>query len=105
LRDVLRRAGGATSSGGLVLLPASGGDDWLPPFSASAAMPVKPWNSRPTWVSGRTATNLSIEMVAVTCCGRSGLSLRSVTSPTRMPLNSTEAPVRKPDTEPSNCTR
>ena len=54
-------------------------------------------------MSARTATDLSIEIGGDHLLRTlAGLSLRPVTSPTRMPLNSTEAPVRRPDTEPSN---
>ena len=61
--------GGAVSIGGLSLAPTSTGSDGVPPLSDSEAMPVRPWNSRPISVSERTATDLSTEMVAITCFG------------------------------------
>ena len=85
--------------------PVNGGDDVLPPFKAIEAMPVTPAYSRPTWVSGRTATALSIATVAITCRGRCGSSVKALTSPTRIPLNNTVPPLCKPDTEPSNDKR
>ena len=61
--------GGAVSAGGLALLAASAGSPALPPLSATEAMPVRPWNSRPISVSGRIATVLSTATVAITCFG------------------------------------
>ena len=74
----------------------------MPPSSAITGTPVKPWNSRPTLVSARTGVVEATEIVALTRRGLSGARPRSVTSPTRMPLNSTPAPINNPGTEPSN---
>jgi len=76
----------------------------IPPSSAITGTPVKPWNSRPTLVSDRTGVGEATEIVALTRRGLSGARPRSVTSPTRMPLNSTAAPTKSPGTEPSNWT-
>jgi hypothetical protein len=45
------------------------------------------------------------ETVAVISRGFCGLSCKSATSPTRMPLNRTAAPTSKPDTVCSKRTR
>ena len=76
----------------------------MPPSSAITGTPVRPWNSRPTLVSARTGVVEATEIVALTRRGLSGARPRSVTSPTRMPLNSTAAPTSSPGTEPSNWT-
>ena len=76
----------------------------VPPSSAITGTPVRPWNSSPTLVSGRTGAAEATEIVALTRRGSSGASPISVTSPTRMPLNSTAAPTNSPGTEPSNWT-
>ena len=74
----------------------------VPPSSAITGTPVKPWNSSPTLVSERTGVVEATEIVASTRRGLSGARPRSVTSPTRIPLNSTAAPTSSPGTEPSN---
>jgi hypothetical protein len=86
-------------------LAAASGDFETPPVSAITGDPVRPWKSMVTAVSARTGALRSMEIVACTWRGLSGLSCRPDTSPTRMPLNSTVPPVRRPDTEPSNSTR
>ena len=91
----------ATMRGGL---PPSGfrsGDVGVPPTSATDAMPVSPASSSPALVSVRTGVALAIEISATTLRGSSVSSRTTLTSPTRMPLNSTALPGRSPDTEPS----
>ncbi len=85
-------------------LAASGGEEASTPFSDTEAMPVRPLNSSVTRVSERIGVALSMDKSAATWAG-SLVSSRVVTSPTRMPLNSTGAPTRKPVTEPSKITR
>ena len=59
------------------------------PMSAICATPVRPWYSRRARVSVRIGVLPSTWMIATTRRGSSGSRLISVTSPTRMPLNST----------------
>ena len=68
----------------------------MPPSSAITGTPVRPWNSRPTLVSARTGVVEATEIVALTRRGLSGASPSSVTSPTRMPLNSTRGADQEP---------
>ena len=68
-----------------------------------AAIPVRPWNSRPTWVSLRTGVLPSIMVSATTRRGLSSFS--DTTSPTRMPAKFTLPPLRRPEAEPSKITR
>src|SRR5680860_1069896 len=96
-----------TLTGGTSTTPpsaASGVVD-VPPVSVTATPPVRPCCSTLTRVSSRIGVFLTTEMVAITCCGASGLRATPVTSPMRMPLNSTAEPMRRPDTELSNRTR
>ena len=83
---------------------ATAGEEAAAPRNDTEAMPVRPAYSSVTTVSERTGVDGTIEMTAATS---DGFSVRriSVTSPTRMPLNKTGPPTRKPDTEPSNTTR
>ncbi len=76
-----------------------------PPRRASAAIPVRPCESRLTSVSARIGVSILTEMVASACFGSLGSSDRSVTSPTRMPLKVTDAPERNPPIGPWNTTR
>ena len=75
-----------------------------PPRSASTEMPVSPWESSVTSVSERTGVVVSTEMVATEFFGSFGSSDSAVTSPTRMPLNVTDAPGRRPPIGPWNMT-
>ena len=59
----------------------------------------------PAFVSALTGVVRSTLTVARTSSGRSALNCRRVTSPTRIPLNRTAEPSRKPETEPSKRTR
>ena len=68
-----------------------------------AAMPVSPWNSRPTCVSLLTGVLPSIMASATTRRGWSSFS--DTTSPTRMPEKLTLPPLRSPEAEPSKITR
>ena len=76
----------------------------MPPSSVTTGTPVSPWKSSPTLLSARTGVVEATDIVALTKRGLSGASPSWVTSPTRMPLNSTPAPTRRPGTGPWNCT-
>ena len=59
---------------------------------------------KPTWQQATALVSLS------TCGAMTGFAFAhgtvdEMTSPTRMPLNSTDAPVRRPETELSNTMR
>ncbi len=83
---------------------ATAGEEAVAPFSDTEAMPVRPACSSVTIVSERIGVDGVTETTAATS---DGLSVRriSVTSPTRMPLNRTGPPTRRPDTEPSKTIR
>jgi len=66
---------------------------------------VRPWKSTVTAVSSRTGAERSTAIVTMTSLGASAFKAMSVTSPTRMPLNSTLEPCRRPETELSNRMR
>ena len=55
-------------------------------------------------VSACTGVPVATAIVASTCRGLSATKPRLVTSPTRIPLNSTAAPTSSPETDPSNWT-
>ena len=93
-------SGAAINMGGEPPSPGASGVPALPPLSVTAAPPVSPCVSRPTWVSLLMGVLGSTPMVAITWSGASAESERLVTSPTRMPLNNTAEPISRPDTEP-----
>jgi hypothetical protein len=97
--------GSAAMTAGCVFEAASMDAPESPPRSEITGTPVRPWNSSPARVSVRTGVVIATATVAVTSRGLSGLSSSPVTSPTRMPLKSTAAPVSSPDTLFSKRTR
>ena len=84
---------------------AGGGAEAVPPVRAISGTPVRPPKTRPTLVSARIGVSVATAIVTSTPAGSSGTSFRSVTSPTRMPLNCTGAPRRSPETDCSKRTR
>jgi len=87
------------------LVQVASGEAASPPMSVTAAAPVSPCDSMPTSVSARTGVPRSTPIVASARSGCSGSRPRSVTSPTRMPLNSTAEPTSSPEIELSKRTR
>ena len=58
---------GSAVSSGMPSGPAGGGGaSSVPPVNEIAAIPVRPWNSRPTWVSFRIGALPSIRVSATT---------------------------------------
>jgi len=101
---VLSVPSGSAVSSGMPSAPfRGGGASSEPPVKEIAAMPVSPWNSRPTCVSLFTGVLPSIIASATTRRGWSSFS--DTTSPTRMPAKFTLPPWRRPEAEPSKITR
>ena len=85
------------------------GNEYIDWMMAYGALPLGHAHPRVVQAVAEAATTGTLfaaatEIVALTKRGLSCASPSWVTSPTRMPLNSTPAPTRSPGTGPWNCT-